>query len=140
MVDTSRRTPSWPSRKADGKELAHSRFPAVENRLTLTVSRTLGSCGIRREADTRSCRHSWVSRTGLLEGQLLRDGGEQLADIGGGLRRRLEEQKSRLFCVSLRIRCLNGPFVWVLFHHVDFVSCQGDDDVLIGLPLQFLDP
>lgn len=80
---------------------------------------------------------SWAS---LIQGQLLSDGSEQFPHILGSLGGGLEEQKSGLAGVRFGLRCGNGPLVGLLGDEIELVACQGDDDVLVGLALELLDP
>lgn len=80
---------------------------------------------------------SWPS---LVQGQLLSDGREQFPHILGSLGGCLEEQKSGLAGVRFGLGRGDGPLVGLLGNEIQLVACQGDDDVLVGLTLELLDP
>lgn len=92
------------------------------------------------KADAWSLSYPGVSRPSLVQGQLLSDGREQLPHILGSLGGCLEEQKSGLAGVSLGLRGGDGPLVGLLGDEIQLVPGQGDDDVLVGLALELLDP
>lgn len=81
-----------------------------------------------------------VPGAGLVEGQFLCDGGKELADVlaclGGGL----EEKKAGLAGVLLGVGGGDGALVRVLGDQVELVAGEGDDDVLVCLALELLDP
>lgn len=81
-----------------------------------------------------------VPGAGLVEGQFLCDGGEELADVlaclGGGL----EEEQAGLAGVLLGVGGGDGALVRVLGDQVELVAGEGDDDVLVCLALELLDP
>jgi hypothetical protein len=76
----------------------------------------------------------------LVERQLLGDGGKQLLHVLGRLGRRLKEEQPGLLRVGLGVGGGNSPLVGLLRYQVQLVPGEGDDDVLVGLPLQLLDP
>lgn len=76
----------------------------------------------------------------MLDGQLLCDRGEELLDILGGLGGCLEEEEVGFFCVCLGVGDGDGALVRLLGDQICFVSCEGDDDVLVGLALELFDP
>jgi hypothetical protein len=71
----------------------------------------------------------------LVERQLLGDGSKELLHILGRLCRRFEEEKTGLLCVGLGVGRLDCSLVGLLRHQIQLVSGEGDDDVLVGLPL-----
>lgn len=85
---------------------------------------------------------SWSRMSGarLIQRQLLRNGREQLPHILSSLGRRLEEQQAGLLGVCFGIGGWDGALIGLLADEVELVSGEGDDDVLVGLALQFLDP
>lgn len=107
---------------------------------TLAVASALLTSSVWFEIDSRRRVGPEISRTGLIERELLCDGGEQVVDVGGGLCRGLKEEQTGFFCVLLGIGSLNGSLVWVLVHNVFLVAGQRDDDIFIGLSLELLDP
>lgn len=76
----------------------------------------------------------------LVERQLLRDGREQFGDVLGRLGRRLEEEEPSLLRVRLGFGGRDGPLVGLLVDEVQLVTGESDDDVLVCLALQLLDP
>ena len=81
-----------------------------------------------------------MSRPGLLERQLPGDSSKQLLHVLGRLGRRLKEEQAGLLGVRLGVGRLDRPLVRLLGHEIQLVARQRDDDVLVGLPLEFLDP
>jgi hypothetical protein len=92
------------------------------------------------KADSWPLAHPGVSWASLVQWQLLSDGGEQLPHVLGGLGRGLKEQKSGLAGICFSLGGRNGPLVRLLGDEVKLVAGQGDDDVLVGLALELLDP
>jgi hypothetical protein len=76
-----------------------------------------------------------VPRSDLVERQLLGDGSKELLHILGCLCRGFEEEKTGLLCVGLGVGRLDCSLVGLLRHQIQLVSGEGDDDVLVGLPL-----
>lgn len=95
---------------------------------------------LRPQIDAWSLGRSDVAGAGAVQRQLLRDGGEQLADVLGGLGGGFEEEETGLLGVLLGLLCCDGALVRVLGHEIEFVAGEGDDDVLVGLALELLDP
>ena len=81
-----------------------------------------------------------MSRPYLVEGKLLGDGREQLSHVLGGLGRRLEEEETGFLGIRLGIGGRDGALVGLLGDQIQLVSSKGDDDVLVRLALQLLDP
>lgn len=81
-----------------------------------------------------------VTWTGLVERQLLGDGSEQLLHILARLRGSLEEQETGFAGVLLGVGGLDGALVRRLGDEIELVSGERNDDVLVGLALQFLYP
>lgn len=76
----------------------------------------------------------------LIDGELLGDCGKELSNILAGLGRGLEEEQAGFAGILLGIGRGNGPFVGRLGDQVELVAGQCDDDVLVGLALELLDP
>jgi hypothetical protein len=81
-----------------------------------------------------------VPRAGLVEGQALGDGGEEVVDVLGRLGRRLEEEQAGLGGVLPGVVGGDDALGRVVGDEVELVSGEGDDDVLVGLALELLDP
>lgn len=81
-----------------------------------------------------------MSRSDLVQGQLLCNGGEELAHVFGRLCRRLEEEETSLAGVGLSICRGDGPLVRLLSDQVELVAGKGNDDVFVGLALEFFYP
>lgn len=81
-----------------------------------------------------------VAGAGLIEGQFLCNGGEELCDVLAGLGGGLEEKQTGLAGVLLGIGGGDGALIWVLGDEIELVAGKGNDDVLVCLALQFLDP
>lgn len=81
-----------------------------------------------------------MSRAGLVEWQLLCDSCEEISDVLGGLCGRLEEEEAGFAGVSLGVGGRDSSLVGLLSHKIELVSSQCDDDVLVSLALEFLDP
>ena len=92
------------------------------------------------QTHARSLSWSRVSGPGLIQRQLLRDGGEQLPHILSRLSRRLKEQQASLLSVGLGVGGRDSALVGLLADEIELVSGEGDDDVLVGLALELLDP
>ena len=98
----------------------------------------IGALG--RQADTGPLAGTGMPGSGLLERQLLGDRGEQFPHVLGRLCRRLEEKEAGFLGICLGIRCRDGALVGLFCDKIELVSGQGDDDVLVCLPLQLLYP
>jgi hypothetical protein len=81
-----------------------------------------------------------VPWAGLVEGQLLGNRSEQLLYVLTCLCGGLEEQKPSLAGVLLGVGGLDGALIGRLGNQIELVSGKGDDDVLVGLALELLDP
>ena len=92
------------------------------------------------QADAGSLSWSRMSGPGLVQRQLLGDGCEQFPHVLGGLCGGLEEEKACLLGVRFSIGGGNGALVGLLADEIELVSCKGNDDVLVGLALELLDP
>lgn len=92
------------------------------------------------EADTRSLARPRVSRSGLVQGKLLCNGGEKFAHVLSSLGRRLEEEKAGLSGVGLGICSWDGSLIGLFVDQIKFVSSKRNDNVLICLALQFFYP
>lgn len=85
-------------------------------------------------------RPGTAASTDLVGRQLLCYRREQLLDVLGGLGGGLEEEKAGLLGVGLGIGSGDGALVGLLGDEIELVAGEGDDDVFVGLALQFLDP
>ena len=152
MVRTRRR-PAWhlqPIRLAPAGSsssllagLLPSRSPGGDrrrHRLAGAGSGGLGVGSVRCEADTRSLAGAGMSWPYLVEGELLGDGREQLSDVLGSLGRCLEEEKAGFLGIRLGVGGRDSALVGLLGDQIQLVSSEGDDDVLVRLALQLLDP
>lgn len=92
------------------------------------------------QVDTRPLAGSRVPRTGLIEGKFLGNGGKKVADVFGRFGRRLEEEKTCLPCVGFGIGCSDGPLIRLLAYQIKLVAGESDDNVFVGLALEFFDP
>jgi hypothetical protein len=81
-----------------------------------------------------------VAGTRLVERQLLGNGCEQLLHVLARLRRGLKEEKAGLASVLLGVGRLYGALVGRLGDEIELVASQRDDNVLVGLALELLDP
>jgi hypothetical protein len=81
-----------------------------------------------------------IPRAGLVQGQLLRDGGEKFLDVFARLGGCLEEEKAGFTGVLLGVCGLDGALVGRLGDEIQLVAGEGDDDVLVSLALEFFDP
>jgi hypothetical protein len=81
-----------------------------------------------------------MPRPHLVQWQFLRDGGKQFLHVLRGLGRSLKEEEAGFLRVCLSISRLDCPLVGLLGHQVQLVPSESDDDVLVCLPLQLLDP
>jgi hypothetical protein len=92
------------------------------------------------EVDTGSGGTTHASLSGLLDGELLCDGGEEFLDVLGCLCRGLEEEQTGFLGVLFSIGGGNGTLVGFVGDEIELVSGKSNDDVLVGLTLQLLDP
>lgn len=76
----------------------------------------------------------------LVGRQLLCYRSEQLRDVLGGLGGGLKEEEAGLLGVSLSVGGGDGALVGLLSDEIELVAGKGDDNVFVGLALQFLDP
>lgn len=111
-----------------------------ENRLAVAASGALAAGCLGPQIDARTRAGPDVAGTSLIERQLLCDGGEQFPHILGGLGRGFEEQQAGLPGVLLGVGSGYCALVGVLGDQIELVAGQGNDNVLVGLALQFLDP
>ncbi len=110
-------------------------------RLAIAAPRTLSLIGLRPQVDTLSLlAWSQVPWTSLVDRQLLRNGCEELLYILARLGGRLEEEETGLAGVLLGVGGGDGALVGGFGNEIELVSGKGDDDVLVGLALEFLDP
>ena len=97
-----------------------------------------GSLG--SEINTGSGGTAHASLGGLFDGELLCDGGEEFLDVLGCLCRRLEEEQTGFLGVLFGIGGGDSALVGLLGDKIELVSGKSNDDVLVGLTLQLLDP
>jgi hypothetical protein len=81
-----------------------------------------------------------IAGTRLVERQLLGNGCEQLLHVLARLGRGFKEEKAGLAGILLGVGRLYGALIGRLGDEIELVAGQRDDDVLIGLALQLLDP
>jgi hypothetical protein len=77
---------------------------------------------------------------GLFNRQLLCDRGKQFLYVLWGLCGGLEEEKVGFSGVCLGVGDGYGALVGLFSDKIGFVSCKSDDNVLVGLALEFLYP
>lgn len=92
------------------------------------------------QTDSWSLTRSGVSGAGLIQGKLLGDGCEEVRNVLGCLGRRLEEEEASFTGVRLGVGCGDGTLIRLLRDQIQLVSCKSDDDVLVCLALELLDP
>jgi hypothetical protein len=108
---------------------------------TVAASRTLGLVGLGPEIDALSLlAGSQVAGTGLVEWQLLGNGCEEFTHVLARLGRGFEEQEAGLAGILLGVGRLDGALIGRLGDEIELVAGKGDDDVLVGLALELLDP
>ena len=81
-----------------------------------------------------------MSGTGLVQGQLLSNGCEKLSDVLSRLCGCLEEEQTGFLGVCLGVGGGNRSLIGLLSDQIEFVAGQSDDDVLVCLTLELLDP
>lgn len=96
--------------------------------------------GFGSEVNTGSGSTAHASLSGLFDGELLCDGGEEFLDVLGGLCRSLEEEKASFLSVCFGIGGGDGALVGLFGDKIELVAGEGDDDVFVGLALEFLYP
>lgn len=122
----------------DGAERALS---LAHEQLAVAAGRALCLVGLGPQIDALSLlARPQVAGPGLVEGQLLCNGGEELADVLARLGRGLEEEEAGLAGVLLGVGGGDGALVWRLGDQIQLVAGEGDDDVLVSLALELLDP
>lgn len=122
------------------------RFDVVEQddgdptSLAVAARGALAACRLWPQVHSGARARPDAPGTGLVKRELLRNGREELAHVLGALGRRLEEEEAGFPGVLLGVGGGYCALVWVLGDEVELVAREGDDDVLICLALQFLDP
>jgi hypothetical protein len=81
-----------------------------------------------------------VPRAGLVERQLLGNGSEELPHVFTCLSGCFEEEQTGFASVLLGIGGGDGTLVGRLCYQIELVASKGDDDVLVCLTLELLDP
>lgn len=81
-----------------------------------------------------------MPRSNLVEGQLLRNLGEEVLHVLGRLSRSLEEEKAGLLCICLGVGRLNRTLIGLLLDEIQLVTGKSDNDILVCLALKFLHP
>ncbi|KAH8637752.1 hypothetical protein IG631_05522 [Alternaria alternata] len=76
----------------------------------------------------------------LINRQLLRNRREKLFNILRRLGRRFKEEQSGFFGVLLGVGRGNGALIGGFGDEIEFVTREGDDDVFVGLALEFFYP
>jgi hypothetical protein len=110
-------------------------------RLAVAPAWALSLVGLRPQVDALSLlAGSQVPWAGLVDWQLLGDSCEELLDVLARLGGRLEEEETGLAGVLLGVGGGNGALVGRFGNEIELVAGKGDDDVLVGLALEFLDP
>lgn len=112
--------------------------------MTITLA-AAGSSSVRVAAlggktDAGALSGSGVSGSCLVEWQLLRDGSEELCNVLGGLGGGLKEEEAGFARVGFGVGSGDGALVGLLGDEIQLVSGQSDNDILVGLALEFLDP
>ena len=118
-------------------------YKANDQHLSLTVAacRSLCLVRLRPEIDTLSLLAGpEVSGAGLVERQLLCDGGKEFAYVLARLGRGLEEKEAGFASVLLGVGGGDGALVRGLGDQIELVAGEGDDDVLVCLALELLNP
>lgn len=117
----------------------------LQKNMSFNTLAAASPCSIRvaafwGKADAGSLARAGMSRSCLVERELLGDRGKEVSNILGSLRGGLEEEKSSLASVCFSISSRNGTLVGLLGNEIQLISSQGDNDVLVGLALKFLHP
>ena len=92
------------------------------------------------QADAWALARSSMAGSGLVERQLLCNGCEELGDVLGSLGRGLEEQQTSLLRIGLGIGGGDRSLVGLFVDQIQLVARQSDDDVLVRLSLELLNP
>jgi hypothetical protein len=80
----------------------------------------------------------WPRR--LINRQLLRNCREKLLNILSRLGRRFKEEQTSFSGVLLGVGRGNGALIGGFGDEIEFVAREGDDDVFVGLALEFFYP
>lgn len=118
-------------------------YKANDRHLSLTVAACRSLCLVRFRPEVNALSllaGPQVSWAGLVERQLLCDRGEEFADVLARLGGCLEEKETGFAGVLLGVGGGNGALVGRLGNQIELVAGKGDDDVLVGLALELLDP
>lgn len=116
---------------------ANSQHPS----LTVTAGRSLCLVRLRPKVDALSLLAGpQVPRAGLVKRQLLCDSSEELSHVLACLGRCFEEKEARLAGILLGIGGGDGALIGVLGDQIELIAGEGDDDVLVCLALELLDP
>jgi len=109
--------------------------------LAVAPTRPLSLVRLRPEVNALSLlARSQVPGSRLVDRQFLRDGSEELLHVLACLGRRLEEEEAGFAGILLGVGGGDGALVGGFGHEIEFVAGEGDDDVLVGLALEFFDP
>jgi len=115
-------------------------FPSPKA-LAVAPARALSLVSLRPKVNALSLlARSQVPRSRLVDRQFLRDSSEELLHVLACLGRRLEEEEAGFAGVLLGVGGGDGALVRGFGHEIEFVAGEGDDDVLVGLALEFFDP
>lgn len=126
-------------RSPTGRSLCSRTLDIVKN-LAAAGSAHVGVVVLRGQTDTWSLSRAGVPRAGLVQGQFLGDGCEEVLDVLSGLCRGLEEEEAGLASISLSIGGRDGALLRLLGDQIQLVTRKGDDNVLVRLTLELLDP
>lgn len=81
-----------------------------------------------------------MSGSGLIKRQLLGDGCEKFANVFGSLCRCFKEEQVGLLGVRFGISNRDRSFVGLFGDEIELVASKGNDDVFVGLALEFFNP
>ena len=123
--------------------LQYTKQPNSPSHASLAVAptRPLSLVRLRPEVNALSLlARSQVPGSRLVDGQFLRDSREELLHVLACLGRRLEEEEAGFAGVLLGVGGGDGALVGGFGHEIEFVAGEGDDNVFVGLALEFFDP
>ena len=123
------------------RDIPNKHISQTTNPLAVAPARALSLVSLRPQVDALSLlARSQVPGSRLIDRQFLRDSSEELLYVLARLGGRLEEEEAGFVGVLLGVGGGDSALVGGFGHEIELVAGEGDDDVLVGLALEFFDP